>query len=181
MKLAIARSLIVLFLAILACAPSAALAAAPQVQFQSAAQSLILPKLSPRCGFPVLKQVTGTYRITTFYDQAGHVSKVIITKQGPMRITLTNLNTGTSYTSNSAGAEHIIYANGTPVSDTMTGLYESINVPGAGQVFVQVGRITVDAQGTVIFEKGEHDITDFNVTGTPNGPFDPAALCAALA
>ena len=59
----------------------------------------------------------------------------------------------------------------------MTGLYESINVPGAGQVFVQVGRLTVDAQGNIVFETGEHDITDFNVTGT----FDPAALCAALA
>ena len=176
MKFAIVRALIVPLLALLVSAPAVAFAAAPMVQFQSLDQSSILPRLSARCGFPVLKQVTGTMRITTFYDQAGQVSKVLMT--GPAgRITLTNLNTGTSYTSNSAGSEHIIYDNGQLVSDTTTGLYESINVPGAGQVFVQVGRLTFDAQGNIVFETGEHDITDFNVTGT----FDPAALCAALA
>src|ERR671933_697190 len=153
MKFAIVRALIVPLLALLVSAPAVAFAAAPMVQFQSLDQSYILPRLSARCGFPVLKQVTGT-----------------------MRITLTNLNTGTSYTSTSAGSEHIIYDNGQLVSDTTTGLYESINVPGAGQVFVEVGRLTVDAQGNIVFETGEHDITDFNVTGT----FDPAALCAAL-
>ena len=176
MKFAIVRALIVPLLALLVSAPAVAFAAEPTVQFQSLDQSYILPRLSARCGFPVLKQVTGTMRITTFYDQSGQVSKVLMT--GPAgRITLTNLTTGTSYTSNSAGSEHIIYDNGQLVSDTTTGLYESINVPGAGQVFVEVGRLTVDAQGNIVFETGEHDITDFNVTGT----FDPAALCAALA
>src|SRR5919199_1999606 len=174
MKFAIVRALIVPLLVLLVSAPAVAFAAEPTVQFQPLDQSYILPRLSARCGFLVLKQVTGTMRITTFYDQSGQVSKVLMT--GPAgRITLTNLNTGTSYTSTSAGSEHIIYDNGQLVSDTTTGLYESINVPGAGQVFVEVGRLTVDAQGNIVFETGEHDITDFNVTGT----FDPAALCAA--
>ena len=171
------RFLLLPLMALLAVAPTSAFAAGPQMTIQPVNQTYMLPVLSAFCGVPIQKHVEGTLRIATYYDQAGQVSKVVITKQGPMSITLTNLSTGKVLSSNSAGSEHITYENGQLVSDASNGLYESINVPGLGQVFVEVGRIVFDAQGNIVFEVGEHDIVDFNVTGT----FQPTALCQALA
>ena len=74
MKFAIVRALIVPLLVLLVSAPAVAFAAEPTVQFQSLDQSYILPRLSARCGFPVLKQVTGT--MCKLQDRTQHDSSL---------------------------------------------------------------------------------------------------------
>lgn len=76
--------------------------------------------LDTSCGYEILVTfpVAKEY-ITTFYDQDGNVTKLIIT--GNLIVTFTNTATGKSLTVNISGPTHISLVRGTSTSEGRTG------------------------------------------------------------
>jgi hypothetical protein len=86
-------------------------------------------------------------------------------------VTFTNLATGTSYTSRSAGPSIITIQTDGAVSIAGLAIFDVVTVPGQGLLIKDVGRLVTDENGNVIFEAGTHPtVTGGNVQG----------LCTAL-
>jgi hypothetical protein len=120
------------------------------------------------CGtFDVIDQYQLNFTQTRLFDKSGNLVKIVEQVYGTD--TFTNSVTGKAYT----GRYH-----NTVLIDPQTGLGANsgiifrLNVPGAGVVFHDVGRLVANRDGSVItFQKGPHQAFD--------GDF--AGLCAALA
>jgi hypothetical protein len=118
------------------------------------------------CGsFRVIDYYVIDWTVTRFFDQAGNLDHYTVQLSGTD--TVTNSETGKAY----SGYVHDVYTIDL-VEGTRTdmGIYWHITVPGAGAVFLDIGRVVFQGRGNIIFEAGPHQELD--------GDFD--ALCAAL-
>lgn len=126
------------------------------------------------CAFPLQEQVKGTYRDTLYFDQNGTLTKEFLSPQfqGPLTVTWTNLETGTSLTSHQASTLIIYYnPDGSFQKLANQGLTFQVSVAGEGLLLADVGRIVIERGQGVTFEVGPHQELDG----------DTAAFCAYLA
>jgi hypothetical protein len=125
------------------------------------------------CAFPLEETVTGSYKDTFYFDEAGNPTKEILTAQfgGPLTVAWTNLATGATLTSNEA-APLIVYYNpdGSFASLQNVGLIFNVTIPGQGTVLLDVGRIVIVRHHGITFEAGPHQEEEG----------DTAAFCSAL-
>jgi hypothetical protein len=163
----LARVLLLAFVLV----PAASASAAPPV-FQTVEVDFTLPPdpaVTAQCGFPVEVHGFGTWKISVHERKGG--TTVEIDRLIHSGVTFTNLTTGESYTSRSAGPSIITtYADGTGTTAGV-GIFDIEIVQGEGVLWKNVGRIVWDEAGTVIFEAGSHPA----FTGG-----DASGLCAAL-
>ena len=119
------------------------------------------------CGaFLVLDRYVLYYRVARYFDRSGVEVRVIEHVSGTD--TLINSATGAAYSTT---------FHSTAVIDpqahraTFTGVIFRLALPGAGAVFLDVGRVVADPQGNLSFQAGPHQFYDGDLAG----------LCAALA
>lgn len=114
----------------------------------------------------VLDRHALTYRVARHFDLNG--AKVRVIEHVVAADTLVNSATGVGYTTTARSTAVI-----DPQRDraVFTGVIYRLAIPGAGAVFLDVGRVTADRQGNVSFQAGPHQFYDGDVAG----------LCAALA
>ncbi len=146
-----------------------ALAAPPEFQTVPIDFAFVDENATNQCGFPVQISGSGTLKISVHELQKGTV--VEIDRLLHASVTFTNLSTGTSYTSLSAGPNHITIQPDRSVSIAGLGIYDIITLPGQGLLIKNVGRLVVDQNGNIIFEAGTHP----TVIGG-----DVQGLCTAL-
>lgn len=119
------------------------------------------------CGtFDILVDGTGSVRLTTWFDASGNADRV--TLHGNYRGTLTNSVSGFFI----ADAPSIANVTVDLVAQTETrvGTFFNITLPGAGNVYVEAGRLVYDGNGVPVFVAGQQHAP----------PETLAALCAAL-
>lgn len=140
-------------------------------EFQTVAQDVtfIDQNSTDQCGFPVQLRLQSTIKISTHDLNNGTIMEV--DRYLHATVTFTNLTTGTSYTSHSAGPSLITIEPDGNVSISNVGIYDIITMPGQGLLIKNVGRLVFDENGNVIFEAGTHP----TVTGG-----DVQGLCTAL-
>jgi hypothetical protein len=126
------------------------------------------------CGFQLDYRLVGTFKDTFFFDQDGTLLKQIETvTRGGVTLTLTNPANGKIATTQSQAFQAIIIFNpdGSVKTITRNGPAFNFVLPGAGNIFADVGRVVFDANGNIIFEAGPHEFLHGDV----------ASLCAAMA
>ena len=119
------------------------------------------------CGaFLVLDRYVLSYRVARYFDRNGVEVRVIEHVSGTD--TLINSATGAAYPTT---------FHSTAVIDPQAhraafiGVIFRLTLPGAGAVFLDVGRVVADPQGNLSFQAGPHQFYDGDLAG----------LCAALA
>jgi hypothetical protein len=160
-----ARFVIVSLTVVLALLPlSVALASPPLIQTMHDQGTQVVP-VTP-CGFPVVLDWTEDDHITIFFDQSGNPVKVQVHVQYYAKVI--NPGNGKSVIEN---ATYTIVFNLQTGSSTYAGTEYNVNVPGAGIVLLDAGRVIFDANGNITFERGPKEFL--------NGDFQ--AFCSALA
>ncbi|HEX9384938.1 MAG TPA: hypothetical protein VF918_01360 [Anaerolineales bacterium] len=120
------------------------------------------------CGaFQVLDVYEVNFTVKRFFDEEGNLVKIVEQVWGTD--TFTNSVTGKAYPMDFHNNTIVDFSTTPPQAANMGVLYRLI-VPGAGAVFLDVGRIVLDRQGNVYFQAGPHQLFDS----------DFEALCAAL-
>jgi hypothetical protein len=108
------------------------------------------------CGGGVTLTETFDLRLMTteFFDGSGNPTRIAY-KYDVLGI-ITNSASGNTYRDVSHFSDTITLAE----QPTFTGLVHHIIVPGAGPVLADVGKLTFDGHGNVIFEAGPHMVAD---------------------
>ena len=120
------------------------------------------------CGaFQILDVYELNYTEKLFFDEEGNLLKLLEQVWGTD--TFTNSVTGKAYTMSYHNTVVVDFTT-TPPQGANSGVIFRLTVPGAGAVFLDVGRIVVDRQDNVYFRAGPHQFFDAD--------FD--ALCAAM-
>lgn len=117
--------------------------------------------------FAVRGAFEGSITQRDFYDRSGNLVKTIM--HGSDTVTVTNLSNGNSFAGHDAWT---VILDWRAMTETVLGLYVHVNVPGAGVVLMDAGRLSFDYTTFELTVNGPHDLT-------AEGDFD--ALCAALA
>ena len=120
------------------------------------------------CGaFQVLDVYEVNFTVKRFFDEEGNLIKIVEQVWGTD--TFTNSVTGKAYPMDFHNNVVVDFSTTPPRAANMGIIYRLI-VPGAGAVFLDVGRIVLDRQGNVYFQAGPHQFFD--------GDLD--ALCTVL-
>lgn len=120
------------------------------------------------CGsFQVLDVYESDQVEKVYLDKDGNLVKVIIEYWGTD--TFTNSVTGKAYPMDFHNTSLIDFS-ATPRRNAITGVIFRLVVPGAGAVFLDVGRVVFERGTGIVFEAGPHQLFD--------GDFE--ALCAAM-
>jgi hypothetical protein len=120
------------------------------------------------CGSFQVLDVYETEELDRIYlDQEGNLVKAIVGYWGTD--TFTNSVTGKAYTMDFHNTSIIDFST-TPRTNALTGVVYRLVVPGAGAVFLDVGRIVFERGVGIVFQAGPHQLFD--------GDFD--ALCAVM-
>lgn len=120
------------------------------------------------CGsFQVLVNYELNYITRRFFDQEGNLVKIVEQVWGTD--TFTNSVTGKAYPMDFHNNVVVDFSTTPPQAANM-GVIFRLTVPGAGAVFLDVGRIVLDRQGNVYFQAGPHQFFDGEVE----------ALCAVM-
>jgi hypothetical protein len=120
------------------------------------------------CGaFQVLDVYELNYIERLYFDKEGDLVKIVEQVWGTD--TFTNSVTGKAYPMDFHNNVVVDFSTTPPRAANM-GIIFRLVVPGAGAVFLDVGRIVVDRQGNVYFQAGPHQFFDGDVE----------ALCAAM-
>jgi hypothetical protein len=120
------------------------------------------------CGsFQVLDISELNYITRLFFDEEGNLVKIVEEVWGTD--TFTNSVTGKAYPMDFHNNTIVDFSTTPPRAANMGVIFRLV-VPGAGAVFLDVGRIVLDRQGNVYFQAGPHQFFD--------GDLD--ALCTAL-
>jgi hypothetical protein len=107
------------------------------------------------CGFPVTFLDNGTFKLTTFYDDAGNPVKSVATNFR-VRYTVSAGAQGRTLTTNAPAVVIESFEEGT---ELVLGLHNAYHVPGDGVVLLDAGRILIDQQtGEAVFEAGPHQL-----------------------
>ena len=118
-------------------------------------------------GFQVLDVYELNYITRRFFDEEGNLVKIVEQVWGTD--TFINSVTGTAYPMDFHNNVVVDFST-TPPQGANMGVIYRLTVPGAGAVFLDVGRIVLDRQGNVYFQAGPHQFFDGEVE----------ALCAAM-
>jgi len=120
------------------------------------------------CGsFQVLDVSELNYITRLFFDEEGNLVKIVEQVWGTD--TFTNSVTGKAYPMDFHNNVVVDFSTTPPRAANM-GIIFRLIVPGAGAVFLDVGRIVLDRQGNVYFQAGPHQFFDGDLDG----------LCAAM-
>jgi hypothetical protein len=158
------RLLTVSLTAVLALLPlSVALASPPVIQTFHDQGTQVVP-VTP-CGFSVVLDFTEDDRVTTFFDQSGNPVKLQVHVQYYAKVI--NPANGKSVIENDS---FTIIFNLLTGSAAYSGTEHNVNLPGAGIVLLDAGRVIFDANGNITFERGPKQFL--------NGDFQ--AFCSAL-
>jgi hypothetical protein len=171
-----ALGFIVVVLALAAVTAGTAGAAAPTVTEVNVDRTIPLPA-GAACSFPITIHNVGTRRTTTYFDQAGNVTRTVV-HLAAFTQTVTNDLTGKSLSTPLAGPA-IVEPNGDgTVTTRVPGNDGRIVVPGTGFVYGDVGFIVFTApeaspftQLDVLMLTGHYENPDLYLD----------ALCASLA
>ena len=113
------------------------------------------------CTFPLIEQVTGTYRDTLYFDQNGALVREYLSPQfqGSLTVRWTNPENGRSLESHQASSLMIYYnPDGSFQKGMNQGLTFMVTVPGAGRpLLADVGRIVFERGKGITFESGPHE------------------------
>lgn len=122
------------------------------------------------CGaFVVDDRFDLTFTLRLFFDKAGNLVKGVEQVSGTD--TFINASTGKELTGRFHNNVIIDFTVDPPLGANVGVIYK-VTVPGAGAVFLDVGRIVTDQSGDIVaFQAGPHQFFDGDVDG----------LCAALA
>jgi hypothetical protein len=120
------------------------------------------------CGFPIDFRFVGDGSERRFFDQAGNLRRVTIkfSDNG----TATNPANGKSASGHDSWTVIVDFEDGVPDTVTLPGLTFHFNVPGAGIVLIDAGRVVFDSTGDVVVLNGPHQFLE--------GDF--SRLCTAL-
>lgn len=129
-----------------------------------------VPALTEACGFTVLSHGEGTLKIAAHVDQAGNLTRVMLTSIR-WKVSFTNAATGTTVATASPLPVTLKYESDGSVTMIRRGLLFHIGAPGEGLILQEAGKIVVDEAGNILFKAGPHPILEGNL----------APLCAALA
>jgi hypothetical protein len=123
------------------------------------------------CSFPFDEHAQGSFKVTSYYDSSGNLTKQIFTNIGG-RFVITLSANGKSVTGNFGPMMITFYfdANGNVIRETENGLTFLFTVPGSGVIEMDVGRVIAENDEHV-FIAGPHDFISGNTD----------ALCAYLA
>ena len=120
------------------------------------------------CGsFQVLDVYELNFTVKQFFDEEGNLVKIVEQVWGTD--TFTNSVTGKAYPMDFHNNTIVDFSTTPPRAANMGVIFRLI-VPGAGAVFLDVGRIVLDRQGNVYFQAGPHQFFDGDVD----------CLCAAM-
>ncbi len=124
---------------------------------------------SPVCNFEVLAHLEGTVTVSTHFNQAGQPT-FELSRFTPITVTLMNPTTGVSLITRATIIDKVTYDSNGSFTAAQMGLTGMIHLPGQGFILLDVGRVVVDENNTVIFAAGPHTLAG-----------DTGELCAALA
>jgi hypothetical protein len=109
--------------------------------------------ISDLCDFRIRAHVAGTYKEASYFDSSGRIVKSILTAfGGPFTVTWSAHGITTT---TQAETEVIIVTfnpDGSVKTRAHNGLIYNFTIPGAGSVWMDVGRIVFDGDGNIIFE-----------------------------
>jgi hypothetical protein len=118
------------------------------------------------CSFPLVEHIEGTQVTTDFFDDEGRLEQRL--RHIILSATLTNLVTGTVV--DGVHEALMVDRDFTTGAVTRHGLRLIVTVPGLGVVLLDAGTFVIDADGTVVFEAGPHQLLEGDV----------AQFCAAM-
>ncbi len=111
-------------------------------------------------------QVLDVYELNAvqiwFFDEAGNRLRFIEQVWGTD--TFTNSVTGEAYAMSYHNTVIVDFTTSPPLGANM-GVVFRLNVPGAGAVFLDVGRVVLDRAGNVYFRAGPHQFIDGDIDG----------------
>ena len=109
------------------------------------------------CGFPIMFDESGTFKVKTFYDREGNRVRTILTNFNDRYTATATANGKTLATNYPLVAITSIDENDEADFRIELGLRNAYTVPGAGVVLIDAGRVIIDqATGEVLFEAGQH-------------------------
>jgi hypothetical protein len=121
-------------------------------------------------GFRILESYVTDWTVFDYYDSEGNLDRQVgHVKASGMFYNSKNPENFIIYNTNSY--KHIYeggYKKGE--SDTIVGTYYKLTLPGYGDIFMEVGRITISRHGDILFTAGQSNFFDS----------DLQALCAYL-
>lgn len=94
------------------------------------------------CGFPLVQQVSGTFRLTEFRDAEGQPVRILDTGAN-VRITITNPATTLSVTTVQASTVHVTLHDDGSQTIVLTGLQGHLKDPDGGFIREDVGRLVI--------------------------------------
>jgi hypothetical protein len=128
------------------------------------------------CDFPVTFVDNGTFKLTTFYDDAGNPVKSVATNYRT-RYTVSATANDKTLTTN---APAVVVESFEHATELVLGLHNAYHVPGEGVVLLDAGRILIDLQtGQALSEAGPHQLFAGNAQafcGFFTDPLFPSAV-----
>ena len=100
----------------------------------------------------------GSFKIRTFYDREGNVVKTILSNFN-QRFTSTASANGKTLSTNYP----LVFITDSDDADIRAGLRNAYQVPGAGVVLLDAGRLIFDANGDLVFEAGQHELLNGDI------------------
>lgn len=138
-------------------------AASPEIGTFPLSETFVDEGASAACGFPVTATITGTGRFQVFFDQSGNPVRVQVKENTSGTFSANGLSV--SQTSHTLSIINLVTG-----TETDIGIIIHVSLPGGGTLYLDRGRLVVDANGNVVFEAGPH----------PSLHGDFPGLCAAL-
>src|SRR5260221_1944441 len=121
------------------------------------------------CGsFKIIDNYVEDFTVKRFFDEAGHVERIII--QQRVTDTFTKSVTGKAY-SGSVSNSRIFDFQGHGIGAVSAGLNYRLTVPGAGAILLEVGVFAYIRDSNMTILAGPHQVLEGDLAG----------LCAALA
>jgi hypothetical protein len=109
------------------------------------------------CGFPIMFDESGTFKVKTFYDREGNRVRTILTNFNQRYTATATANGKTLATNYPLVAITSIDENDEEDLRIELGLRNAYTVPGAGRVLLDAGRVIINqATDEVLFEAGQH-------------------------
>jgi hypothetical protein len=109
------------------------------------------------CGFPIMFDESGTFKVKTFYDAQGNRVRTVVSNFNDRYNATATANGKTLATNYPLVIITSINENDQEDLRIELGLRNAYRVPGAGVVLLDAGRVIIDqATGDVLFEAGQH-------------------------
>src|SRR5262245_18896534 len=166
LRLIICRRRRIILLAVVAATfafVSQADAARPFVGTFTFTDSFIDDGASAACGFPVTSTATGSGSFQVFFDQSGNPIRVLVEEHSSGTFSANGLSV--NQTSHQVSIFDLVAG-----TEAQIGIVIRVSLPGGGMLYLDRGRLVLDANGNLVFEAGPH----------PSLHGDFPGLCAAL-